>query len=291
MPRGTHDTGGDPRAQLVLVPRPRQHWRAAPQNIHGSSVGVALGRIQKRIGHTSSLDMHVFGRNVSKDHSTCHFGTAPLNGDATQVLLARSREAQQPDDSSRAALENAQPHAEQRGVDLVELVKVGKDKHVVAQLRKHLLPHPPPHCHFSSPHRLGIAASIAHVLVLAEALAVVVDKVRVRHIDHPLRVHPVPAALLGVQLAKVPVASRRKIAAALLDFLHLPGLPALQPQPLSSHLAAHSPRRADDGIRDDIVAPASAQGARKAHKGHQHGRRPRSKNLIARALRVAIEVD
>lgn len=92
---------------------------------------------------------------------------------------------------------------------LVQLVPVGKDDRVIADVREHLLAHLPPLVLLERPRRLGAvgrerrpegrtAGDDAGVLVLAPGLLVVRDKVRVRQVHDCGRVR----AELGRQLSR-----------------------------------------------------------------------------------------
>jgi len=93
---------------------------------------------------------------------------------------------------------------------LVELVKVGKYNSVLCKAREELLAHLPAAVLLQNPRPLGThgkvrlggqeQSSLLLLLLFAETLSVVVDKVTVGHIYKLFSVHPVVTGILGINI-------------------------------------------------------------------------------------------
>mmetsp|Transcript_16038 Transcript_16038/g.48547 ORF Transcript_16038/g.48547 Transcript_16038/m.48547 type:complete len:659 (-) Transcript_16038:630-2606(-) len=204
-------------ARRHLVAEGRDHRAAAPQDVAARGVGVALRRVQEQVGEGAAFDVLVLRRH-GREVELRRVVDAALPRFRADVGFARGREAQQPQNRAGDAPQDAAPHVEDAGVDLVDLVEVGEHKGRVladAVLR---------------PRRQG--RLVEHV---GRALGVVVDEVRVGH-AHDL-------------LGEVALVLFRRDDAVRHDVLHVLGAQ----RPAEPHVAHLDRRRLQ---REDLVPRA-----------------------------------
>jgi len=116
--RALEDARGHAAAHLVGVPRQRQQRGAAPQDVGGRRVGVALGRVEEEVAHPRPRNVLVLRCHVREEHARRHVRPRPELRRLLQVRFAQVREAQQPEDGLWEFGEDAEPGAEGCRFDL-----------------------------------------------------------------------------------------------------------------------------------------------------------------------------
>lgn len=171
-----------------------------------------LGSIEEEIRDSTPTDMLVLVADVREDDAACDIGAGPSEGDVLQVVLAGSREAEEPKNRVGVLCEDREPDAEDEGVDLrhkkaafitalqlpqprrnrylVKLVEAGENDRVVRQVGEQGLAHLPPLVLLDRPRprrtsvvRDGDQARVGDKIVLEPSLAMVRDEVGVWEVD------------------------------------------------------------------------------------------------------------
>jgi hypothetical protein len=81
-------------------------------------VRIAFWGVEEEVADPGAGDVLVLGRDIGEDDARCDGGGGPLLSGLAQVGLSEFRKAKEPEPGGREILEDAQPGAESRGLDL-----------------------------------------------------------------------------------------------------------------------------------------------------------------------------
>lgn len=81
-------------------------------------MGIAFRCVEKQIADAGTRNMLVLGRYICEDDSRCNFAANPTQGRLSEILFAKIRKSEEPEDSFRNARENTQPSSECSRLDL-----------------------------------------------------------------------------------------------------------------------------------------------------------------------------
>ena len=85
-------------AHLVSVARESEQRGAAPEDVCGGGVGVALGSVEDEVADAGARYVEVLGRDVGEDDAGSYFWRRPLPRGVQEVRLAEIWKAEEPED-------------------------------------------------------------------------------------------------------------------------------------------------------------------------------------------------